>query len=203
MEEELESISSYPLQWPHGWKKPGSTQSSRFGRWNKPVSIRVAIDFVIDELRKMGIPSWNIIISSNLKLKNDGYPYSNQREPDDVGISVWWRVDNSRKVIALGKYNKTADNLYAVGKTIEAMRGIERWGSGEILERTFEGFAALPDPNKLDWRTTLGYDGDSLPEAKTLFRKKMIDAHPDRNAGDSTQATVLNEAMKLCKEELA
>ena len=78
----------------------------------------------------MAIPECDVIISTNLRLKKDGYPYSNQIEPSDKGCAVWWRESPAEKVIALDKYDRTADNLYAIGKTIEAMRGIERWGGG-------------------------------------------------------------------------
>ncbi len=37
------------------------------------------------------------------------------------------------------------DNIQAIRKTIEAMRGLERWGVSDMLQRTFSGFKALPD----------------------------------------------------------
>ena len=202
MAEKLENVTSYPLQWPEGWKRTRSPVSSRFGTYKNPVTIHQATQFVLDELRKMGIPDWNVIISSNLTLRNDGLPYSNQRTPDDIGVSVWWKHGKGRKVIALDKYDKIADNLYAVGKTIEAMRGIERWGSGEILERTFEGFEALPSPDKIGWRQVLGYQGDSRSECKKIYLRKIKESHPD-NGGSASAAAAINDAWAQAEQELS
>lgn len=199
--EELKSIPSYPLQWPEGWARAATQERSRFGKFSKPVSIGAATDFVISELGRMGIPSWNIIISSDLRLRNDGLPYSNQRNPEDVGVSIWWRIDNARKVIALDKYDRIGDNIYAIGKTIEAMRGIDRWGSGEILERTFEGFEALPNPDNFNWRDTLSYYGHDMSELKRHYHVAMRLSHPDAGGNDE-QAAAVNQAYDIGKKEL-
>jgi hypothetical protein len=124
-----------------------------------------------------------VIISSDLKLRNDGLPYSNQRTPEDNGIAVWWKIDGERRVIAPDKYTKIEDNLYAIGKTLEAMRGIERWGGGEIMVRTFTGFTALPGPDGPEpesaviyWREVEGriYWGDqTLPRNLPLVDEQV------------------------------
>jgi len=206
MADDFENITSSPLQWPHGWKRSVQYVSSKFSRKvssyrRRDISIGEATQFLLDELRKMGIPDFNVIISSNLRLRMDGLPYSNQVNPNDVGIAVWWRDGKSRKVIALDKYDRIADNLYAVGKTIEAMRGIDRWGSGEILERTFEGFEALPNPDKTTWRDVLGYQGNSLSDCQKIYRVKIKESHPD-NGGDVSAAAAINVAWDEAQLEL-
>lgn len=197
-----EQITASPLCWPDGWKRTKRPERSRFGRYNSKVSISKATWFVLDELRRMGIPDFNVIISTDLKLRQDGLPYSNQREPEEQGVSVWWKDGGRQKVIALDKYDRIADNLYAIGKTIEAMRGIERWGSGEILERTFTGFTALP-PAGRPWRQVLGYpEGNDLTEVKRLYRKAMTVQHPD-HGGDPQLASEINAAWEQARQELS
>jgi hypothetical protein len=180
-----EHITTSPLTWPEGWKRTKTKARSRF----KSPSIAAATNFVIEELGRMGIGSWNIIISTDLVLRRDGLPYSSQKTPDDVGASVWWKDKNDvRRVIALDKYDRIADNIHAIGKTIEAMRGIERWGSGEILERTFTGFNALPGPDHVvgrSWRDVLCYYGDDLQEAREAYMVARYDAHPDQGGTDT------------------
>lgn len=198
VDKQFESISSFPLQWPVGWKRTPLRQSSQF----KNHTIAHAVEQVLAELKRMGIGDWNVIISTNLSLRLDGLPYSNQKQPEDVGVSVWWRVGDGRKVIALDKYERVADNLYAVAKTIGAMRGIDRWGSGEILERTFEGFEALPNPDSTSWREILGYKGDDYFNCKKIYREKIKESHPD-NGGDPTAAAAINDAWEQAKRELA
>jgi len=193
-------ITASPLTWPEGWVREEYEVSSRFGKWNKRISIAAAITFILDQLRLMGVPSFDVIISTNLKLRNDGLPYSNQREPRDNGSAVWWSKNDIQQVIALDKYDRIADNIYAIGKTLEAMRGIERWGGGEILNRTFTGFVALPDLST-DWRSILGHP-KTLAEARFMYHRARILAHPDKG-GTKEKYHEVTEAFELAKKELS
>jgi hypothetical protein len=47
-------------------------------------------------------------------------------------------------VFACDKYDVVRDNFTAIAKTLEALRGIERWGAGELMDRAYSGFAQLP-----------------------------------------------------------
>ena len=38
------------------------------------------------------------------------------------------------RAIACDKWDSIRDNLHAVAKTIEALRGIDRWGTGEMVD---------------------------------------------------------------------
>ena len=152
----------------------------------------------------MGIPYFNVIISTNLELKNDGLPRSKQKIIKDKGVAVWWKEGEQQRVIALDKYNRIADNIYAVAKTIEAMRGIERWGSGEILERTFTGFNALPSPETVSvpsWRNVIEYFGDNLVDAKLAYKQMSSKHHPDRG-GDVDHFNLINRAWLQAETEL-
>lgn len=200
-----EHITASPLTWPQGWKRSKQLISSRFGKWNNPVSINKAVRFVIDNLRQMGVSESEVIISTDLKLRNDGLPYSNQKNPSDTGAAVWWKKDGEQKVIALDKYDRIADNIYAIGKTVDALRGIERWGGGEILNRTFTGFTALPDPNSASqphWRTILDYQGSVLTEANKQYKKLRSRYHPD-TGGSAEEFHILNLAWKQAEQELS
>lgn len=197
-------ITASPLTWPNGWPRTSRPEQSRFGKWNKPVSIHRASSEVLDQLRIMGIPQRDVIISTDLRLRQDGLPYSNQKQPDDVGVSVWFMQEGQQKVIALDKYNRIADNLWAVAKTIEAMRGIERWGGGQILERVFTGFNALPSPDTTtpaswkDYFAAHGYelaglsDSEELFELRVAYKQLSKKFHPDRG-GSHEKMSHLNK----------
>lgn len=203
----MDHITSYPLCWPDGWCRLGCEESSRFGKFNKPVSIAKATEFVLAELKRKGIPDYNVIISADLRLRNDGLPYSTQREPEDKGCSVWWREGDTRKVIAIDKYNRVADNLYSIGKTIEALRGIARWGSGEVLERTFSGFDALPPAGSVmtgeePWYVVLDIDPEhrDMPELiEQVYKSLRSDAHPD-NGGSNEQFNRVQKAWETYQQ---
>lgn len=192
-------ITAYPLTWPTGWKRTADKEHARFSKktgqyQRRDISISDAVGFVLEELKRMGIGDWNVIISTNLKLRLDGLPYSGQRDPDDNGVSVWWKDGDSQKVIAIDKYYRAADNLYAIGKTIEALRGIDRWGSGEILERTFTGFTALPNLKEESWSQVIGVPAHApTVEVKELFRKARFKAHPDQG-GSAEEFHRVNQA---------
>ncbi|WP_236547726.1 J domain-containing protein [Sphingomonas sp. AX6] len=100
----------------------------------------------------------------------------------DPGVAVYFKRKGRDGVFACDKYDQLHDNIRAIGKTAEAMRGIERWGASEMLDRAFTGFEALPAPDA--WWTILGVDQSAAPAAiDTAYRKLARDAHPDQNGG--------------------
>ena len=100
------------------------------------------------------------------------------------GDSIKDRNGNDR-VIALDQYDRIADNLYAIGKTLEALRGIERWGGGQILDRAFTGFTALPSPEMAggtDPYELLGISPEDNDDTRRkAYRKALSKNHPDHN----------------------
>jgi hypothetical protein len=205
-----QNITTHPLTWPEGWKRtPAADRTwSRFGKkresgWGmNQISVAVAVDTAMDELRMMGFGDWQCILSTNLILRLDGLPRSDQRDPQDPGASLWWRNDQDEqfRVIAIDRYARVADNIYAIGKTLEAMRGIERWGGGEILERTFTGFVALPSPESaggLDPHVVIGAKPSDTYDSKVLSYKKALSAaHPDKG-GSSERFHSVREAGRM------
>ena len=71
--------------------------------------------------------------------------------------------------------------MIAITKTIDAMRGIERWGSSSLLDKAFAGFEALPAPTRQTWCSVLGVS-ESAPwhVIENAFRIERAKAHPDR-----------------------
>jgi hypothetical protein len=132
-------VEAFPLQWPLGRPRTPLTMQSRF----EQTSGR-AISFTLDQIRILG--GRNPVISSNIQLRQDGQPYANRRVPDDAGVAVYFTYKSRQMCFACDKWRDAYDNIYAIGKTIEALRGIERWGTGDMVEQAFTGFVALPAP---------------------------------------------------------
>lgn len=205
----------FPLQWPEGWKRTTGWQRQRSMFEPHFVDDR---DRVIHWLEKRGS---RVVITSNLPTRNDGLPY--YARTDDPGIAVWWVEKGHERVIACDRWLRADENMRAIAKTLEAMRGLDRWGANEIMERAFSGFAALPagsgeehvptpTPRKKPWREVLG--GSMLaaawPEldkeellvlAKSRHRKLITQHHPDRG-GDPAIAAELNAALDEAEKEL-
>lgn len=84
------------------------------------------------------------------------------------------------------------------------LRGIERWGSGDMVQQAFTGFAQLaaPDTVQYDPWEVLGLSGScSLLQVEAAFRKKAIEHHPDRG-GDPTEFQKLVIARDLLRKRL-
>lgn len=172
----------YPLTWPDGWPR-----TSTWLRGPSPfkVSPDKAYRELVQELDRLG--ARNIIISSNLKLRQDGFPYANQPRHDDEGIAVYFTRKGKDMVLACDKFAKREANMRAITKTIDAIRGIERWGSSDLMERAFTGFAQLGHDSTRKWWDVLGVASDApWPEIEAIYLRRRSATHPDRG-GDAAE----------------
>lgn len=183
---------AYPLQWPAGRGRQGRRERSRFN-----VSFAKARDELFNELRLMNtrLP----VLSTNVSLRRDGLPYANQPEPDDPGVAVYFSWKDRQMAFSCDRWDRVRDNVQAIRHTIAALRGLDRWGTGDMVEAAFTGFEALPPPS---WRADLGLtDNSSLADAERSYRTQARSAHPD--AGGSEDAMMrLNAAIKQAREAL-
>lgn len=220
-------ITRWPLSWPASWKRTAprdrkraefqthtSTRQPEGNRTtiSKRVSTNDSLERLIDQLTRLGVANRDdIVISTNVKTRLDGLPYSNQTEPDDPGVAVYWRLPKGGKTqsMAIDIYDRVADNIAAVALTLAYMRGIERHGGAEILERIFLGFQALPPPINAGrpwWQVLeISQNGEpssvSLDDAMDAYRRLAKTAHPDKG-GNADQMAELNEAIRQAREVL-
>lgn len=193
----MPDVTAYPLTWPHGWPRtaPSDRKYGRFStrtkdkdrNWatQKDITLNQAVQRIQYELLRMGVDFDDVVISSDLQLRMDGLPRSGQRKPDDPGVSVWFDRDGVHQVIAIDVYTKIEQNLAAVADCIKALRALDRHG-GQILNRAFTGFAALPDPSAPQgWWEVLGVSRNaSRADVDTAFKRLRSQHHPDRG-GDA------------------
>lgn len=198
-----------PLQWPVGWKRSTYRNEGKFYKGKQGVdgnasrlSVNDGAKRVLDELGRMGVKEADVIISTNL-APSFGSSLGNSRgsQVNDPGVAVYWTTRNKpQRVIAVDRYRSVADNLAAVAATLDAMRAIDRHGGAVVMDRAFEGFAALPAPAKSPpsrtWSDILGVDAhnctrDDIDRAYRELAKRL---HPDAG-GTVGQMVVLNEAV--------
>jgi len=157
----------------------------------------------------------NAVITSQLPTRHDGLPYSDGT-PSDPGIAVWFTLGGLERVFACDAWLTPGENMRAIEHTIDAMRGVTRWGVASAEERIFSGFAALPPGSSgtvpagpPPWRETLGgawpegvlENAAMLAIAKARHRAAIQKAHPD--AGSSHElAAALNAALAAAEIEL-
>lgn len=186
----MKSQEAFPLCWPAGRKRTWPDRS-RFG----DVSFGRARDTLMAEIERLG--GGSPILSTNIPLKLDGLPYANRNQPEDKGVAVYFTYNKKPMVFACDEWDRIEHNIWAIAKTIEALRGIRRWGSGDMLERAFTGFTALPNPEtKKHWREVLGFMNGSIVSLAgiSLRRKELAHLHHPDHGGDWDKMVEINRA---------
>lgn len=180
---------AYPLTWPLGRPRTRWPEHSNFS-----VTLGRAIQDVQREVKLLGGSA--LIISSNLQLRRDGMPYARASQPDDRGVAVYFTYKKKQMCFACDRWRKIEDNMRAIAKTIEALRGIERWGTGNMVEQAFTGFTALPAP--VSWWQELELSGPDVTRAQIeeAHRRLIMQHHPDRG-GDVEKAARINRARDM------
>lgn len=195
---------AYPLCWPEGRPRTAEPQDSRFD-----VTLGSARNKLMAELRLLG--ATNPVLSTNIALRQDGRPIVNQGEPEDPGVAIYFVYNGKQTCFACDRWTLVRDNVQAVRKTIEALRGITRWGTGDMLDAAFNGFQALPAPgehSRPPWREVLGLldlqdaaPAELLAQADAAFKEKAKERHPDRGGTEEEMAD-LNFAIRQARDEL-
>ena len=172
---------AYPLQWPIGWKRSKRPEWARFGEH----TVAKAIGYLMDELRLLGAS--RVVISSNLKLKLDGLPYSSQRQPEDAGVAVYFMLNGNEQCIPCDQWKRVEHNMWAIYKTVRALRGIERWGAKDMVTAAFRGFKALPSPDDVIVPGIRYFDECvDQDHVKKTFKFLAMELHPDKG-GDPNE----------------
>lgn len=184
-------VEAFPLHWPTGWPRTQTPTLARFVADFAP-----ARDGLFREISLLG--GSHVTLSTNVPLRRDGLPYVPARQPDDRGVAVYFLRRGKPMVFACDRWNRVEDNLRAIAKTIEAIRGLDRWGASEMMERAVQAFEALPPPPSC-W-TILGVRPHATrDEINAAYRSKAVKAHPDHGGSHAAMAelnTARDEAME-------
>jgi len=184
--------TAYPLQWPHGrpvtaWPKRAPFKATGFDTQRKKL---------MRELNLLG--ATDIVLSTNLQLRQDGAPYANRSQPQIKGVAIYFAIKKRPLCFACDRWDRIEDNLRALTLTIEALRGLERWGGGSMVEQAFSGFTALPAPSSSaarPWWKVLGVSEFELRGSiEFKYRELVKTMHPDaggeRAAWDELQTAI-------------
>lgn len=194
--------SAYPLSWPPGWpRKPNPVRPrARFGNGGG-VSLGIGVQRVTSELRRLG--ATDVIISTNVRPRLDGLPSGDAANPSDPGAAVYFRVKGQPRALACDKWDRLADNLAALAKHVEAIRGQVRWGVGSI-EQAFGGYLALaavgaPRP----WWEILDIDPAAPWPKIEAKREALLHRHHPDKGGNANHAAEINAAFDQARQERA
>ncbi len=176
---------AYPLSWPVGWPK---TEPLRRERGHFKTSLPSALVNLKKNVALMG--GKDLVLSSNYTLGCE--------RPKEVGVVAYFTWQNLAVAIPCDRWNLVEHNVQAIALTIEAMRGMERWGAKHMIKAMFTGFKQLPS-SEPPWYEVLG-----LPEncTREVGRSRYLElskaAHPDVG-GDHETFTKLGRAWESAK----
>lgn len=174
---------AYPLTWPQGRPRTSWRESARF-----QTSLDRAIKNVQAEVHQLG--GSELVLSCSLPLRADGQPMRRPGYIADVGVAVYFTYKKRPMCFACDRWNEVKDNMQSIAKTIEAIRGIERWGSGQMVEQAFTGFIALPAPEQ-PWQVLgLPDSHQSRAQIEEAYRRLAMQHHPDRGGSESEMARI-------------
>jgi hypothetical protein len=203
----MNSSNSFPLKWPTG--RPRTEKYRRKAAAFK-TSMARSRDNMLSELRRLGASQ--VVISSNVETYMRGgqeIPYADQsKQHEDPGVAVYYMWKGEQYCLSCDKYNSVMDNMQAINKTVEAIRGIERWGTGEMMKAAFQGFKELPEPphtNQKDWWQVMNYQqkpGNAVWDwagVETQYKSLAKKLHPDMPGGSTAAFQELQSAFENAK----
>jgi hypothetical protein len=201
----MAEITNHPLCWPNN--VPRTAPHLRGWPHFNQESVASAVNRVLAEINRLNGRSWDhddgsVIVSTNVRPTLAGVPASNQTEPADTGVAIYFKlvfVRNGKQftrpiVLTCDKWRRTSDNIKAIAKDIEAQRARHRWGCTSV-EQAFQGYLAIPEKcGGPSWWVLLGVPSTATKDAiKERFRELAKSAHPDKG-GDPNQWNFLQEA---------
>lgn len=195
-----ENKTAFPLCWPPGRPVAQGRRTNR----NFKSSFATARDLCMAEIKRLG--GADTIISTNIPLKKDGTPQAVDwgKTIPQPGVAVYFKRNGKQLCFACDCWNHVQDNMQAIARTIEALRGIARWGTGDMMEAAFTGFMALPErssgENPL---AVLGLDparqyGET--EITAAFRRLALTEHPDKPTGSAEKFRRIKEAHDMAQQ---
>jgi DnaJ domain len=168
-----EPITNYPLCWPMHKPRTQFRKQARFDTDFAPTRNQL-----VNEIKLL--KGTGVIISSNVEVRQDGLPYAQFKTPKDNGVAVYFKRNGKDLCFACDCWSSVTDNLHAISLTIAALRGISRWGTGDMMEAAFTGFKALPEYTDDAWWKVLGCPINSHPNTvKDWYRALVKKYHPD------------------------
>jgi hypothetical protein len=196
-------MQSFPLQWPIG--RARTSPLARKAGPNQMPGGRIR-QLLLSELHKMGVT--DVVISTDVAVRRDGMPYAGQKQPEDPGVVLYFTRKGVDIAISCDAWRTVDANLRAIGLTVEAIRGMERWGTEEMIDRAFTGFAALPETagptnrGPRAWHEVLQVSPDADASIiRAAYRNLAAKYHPDnQQTGDAEKFMEVKTAYDQVKE---
>jgi len=98
----------FPLSWPAGWPRTQSWQrkGAAFRDDKRRVSNKVSTGRLQEQLNMLDVE--DAVLSTNLRRNLDGSLKSNEGEPTDPGVAVYFALDGQPTSLACDKWDRVA-----------------------------------------------------------------------------------------------
>lgn len=173
-------VEAYPLHWPSDYPRSKRYKDSRF-----KTTVAKARNYIKDEVRRLG--GKDVIISSNVPINKDGELRADytRYKLDDPGIAVYFMYNGNQVCLCCDTYARTWENLHGIGRTIEALRQIDRDGVSDFLNRAFTGFKAIAEraSGPSCWDVLNIEPTKNKAEIDKAYKQLVKDCHPDKQTG--------------------
>ena len=154
----MSEVHAYPLSWPEGWKRtePAKRRRAQFhkttrqyssapggGTWLSKANISVAdaVARIRDELRRMRILDDNVVISTNLRVRLDGLPRSDQAQPQDPGAAPMTASKPWRDVLGVHHPDPTQESITVAYRIARSKAHPDKGGTDaefQAVDRAYE-----------------------------------------------------------------
>lgn len=118
----------------------------------------------------------NVVLSSNYTLGCEN--------PKDSGVVAYFHWDGVELAIPCDRWLRVEHNVQAIALTIEAMRGMERWGAKHMIKSMFTGFKQISNGSELPWWEILEVSQSSTPDFVTAQYRRLAKLHHPDTGGD-------------------
>lgn len=178
----------FPLAWPVQRPRTRSPGAAAFHKRGKLVSFEQGVQRLALELSRFS--ATDVTITSNRPAR--GFvgilsAFVNIDGVIDPGVAVYFRLNSSPHCLSCDRWDRPADNLCAIAKHLEAIRGQLRWGAADVVQ-IFEGFKERLTAQAAEkpWWVVLGFP--VAPTSRSLvvekFQELALRHHPDRPGGN-------------------
>lgn len=192
---------SRPLRWPVGWPRTTYPTAATFEA--SPTKTVNDLQNVLDYL-----DCQDPVITTNQETRLDGgLRTAGWATPIDTGVALYFVRNGKSICIPCDKFSTVYGNLRAIGLTLEYIKRMERYGTSQMVDAVFTGFAALPESIAMGagrmraWHEVLQVTPDADPDIiKAAYRRLSARYHPDnRETGDATRFAEVQKAYNEVK----
>lgn len=204
----MELPQPYPLAWPAG--RPRTPPKEREPDRYQAKTVSGAVTLLDVEIKRWRAPERAARIVMH-ELTSDPAPRGRD-DPADPGAALWFTLGGKDitaraglMVLACDKFRRLAQNIRAIGLTMERLRLVDEIGAYSLVAAV-EGARALPPPagwkgsadqDSQPWHLTLQVmPGASLAIAEAAYRALA------RTAADDAALVRLNLAIEAARAEL-